>query len=150
MSDIQTWYKQVPMFTRLWLSATVGISLLARFGILPPQYLILQQYPLFKQLQVRSFAPGWVVWNFQIFPPILSHPAMATDDGSLLLPAESGHRVPLYVELLLPIQLFAPSGDRPLQAETGRLLLPVVLQLDSLCPDWAGHWTSGKWSEYCT
>lgn len=36
------------MFTRMWLTATVGISLLARFGILPPSLLILNQYKLLQ------------------------------------------------------------------------------------------------------
>uniref|UniRef100_A0A182VUI8 Derlin n=1 Tax=Anopheles minimus TaxID=112268 RepID=A0A182VUI8_9DIPT len=52
MSDFQTWYKQVPPFTRIWLTATVGISLLAKIGILPVGYLILQQAPLFYKLQL--------------------------------------------------------------------------------------------------
>lgn len=39
----------------MWLTGTVGISLLARFGILPPQYLILQSVPLFQKLQVVGF-----------------------------------------------------------------------------------------------
>uniref|UniRef100_A0A182PG21 sn-1-specific diacylglycerol lipase ABHD11 n=1 Tax=Anopheles epiroticus TaxID=199890 RepID=A0A182PG21_9DIPT len=52
MSDFQTWYKQVPPFTRIWLSATVGISLLAKIGILPIGYLILQFAPFFYKLQL--------------------------------------------------------------------------------------------------
>lgn len=43
----------------MWLTGTVGISLLARFGILPPQYLILQSVPLFQKLQVVS---SWVFY----------------------------------------------------------------------------------------
>lgn len=66
MSDIQTWYKQVPIFTRLWLTGTVGISLLARFGILPAQYLILQQYPLFKQFQL--WRPMTAVFFYPLNP----------------------------------------------------------------------------------
>uniref|UniRef100_A0A182MR07 Derlin n=1 Tax=Anopheles culicifacies TaxID=139723 RepID=A0A182MR07_9DIPT len=52
MSDFQTWYKQVPPFTRIWLTATVGISLLAKIGLLPVGYLILQHAPLFYKLQL--------------------------------------------------------------------------------------------------
>lgn len=36
----------------MWLTATIGISLLGRFGILPGQYLILQSYPLLRQFQL--------------------------------------------------------------------------------------------------
>lgn len=66
MSDFQTWYKQVPIFTRLWLSGTVGISLLARFGILPPQYLILQSVPLFQKLQL--WRPMTAVFFYPLNP----------------------------------------------------------------------------------
>uniref|UniRef100_A0A182VL38 sn-1-specific diacylglycerol lipase ABHD11 n=1 Tax=Anopheles merus TaxID=30066 RepID=A0A182VL38_ANOME len=52
MSDFQTWYKQVPPFTRIWLTATVGISLLAKIGLLPISYLILQSAPFFYKLQL--------------------------------------------------------------------------------------------------
>lgn len=41
MTDISEWYQRLPIFTRYWLSLTVGISLLARFGILPQSYLML-------------------------------------------------------------------------------------------------------------
>uniref|UniRef100_A0A0K8TQN2 Derlin n=1 Tax=Tabanus bromius TaxID=304241 RepID=A0A0K8TQN2_TABBR len=41
MTDIADWYRTVPQFTRYWLSATVGLSLIARFGLLPHYYLIL-------------------------------------------------------------------------------------------------------------
>lgn len=41
MTDISDWYKNIPQFTRYWLSATLGISLLGRFGILQGQWLVL-------------------------------------------------------------------------------------------------------------
>lgn len=41
MTDIADWYKQLPRFTKYWLSLTVGISLLAKIGILPDYYLVL-------------------------------------------------------------------------------------------------------------
>lgn len=52
MSDFQTWYKQVPIFTRMWLTGTLAFSLLARFGIIPAHYLILQQVGVFQKLQL--------------------------------------------------------------------------------------------------
>lgn len=41
MTDISDWYKNIPQFTRYWLSATLGISLLSRFGLLQGQWLVL-------------------------------------------------------------------------------------------------------------
>ncbi|XP_055918854.1 derlin-1 [Eupeodes corollae] len=55
MADIGTWYKNVPRFTKIWLSATVGISVLARFGILPPELLILDWNPIYKKFQIWRF-----------------------------------------------------------------------------------------------
>lgn len=139
-SDIQTWYKQVPIFTRMWLTGTVGISLLARFGILPPQYLILQSVPLFQKLQVVS---SWVLLCVVLLK-LNSSTAMATNDGSILLSAQSGHRISLYAELLLPVQLLEAAGDGPLQAETRGLLLSAILQLDSVSVDRAADGFAGK------
>lgn len=54
MSDFSTWFNSLPRFTKYWLALTVGISLLARFGILPMQYLMLYSQPLFHKFQVSS------------------------------------------------------------------------------------------------
>lgn len=43
MADAGQWYKQLPRFTRYWLTATVVMSLLARFGILPLYHLYLSR-----------------------------------------------------------------------------------------------------------
>lgn len=52
MSDASQWYNQMPRFTRIWLTATVGISLLARFGILPMEYLYLSRQLVIGKLQL--------------------------------------------------------------------------------------------------
>jgi len=56
MADVGDWFKSLPQFTRYWFGGTVGASLLARFGILPPQLLVLT-YELF-------------INRFQIWRPI--------------------------------------------------------------------------------
>ena len=52
MSDISNWYKQVPYFTRIWLTATVAISLLAKLQVLPTAFLYLDAALVFKKFQV--------------------------------------------------------------------------------------------------
>ncbi|XP_044263855.1 derlin-1 [Tribolium madens] len=51
MSDFGDWYRNVPIFTRYWLSSTVGLTLLGRFGILKPHNLVLFLEPL-KRFQI--------------------------------------------------------------------------------------------------
>lgn len=52
MTDISVWYKNLPVFTKYWLSLTVGISLLARFGILQGYWLHLASELVFQKFQV--------------------------------------------------------------------------------------------------
>jgi len=56
MSDISTWYNNMPRFTKYWLTGTVGCSLLARFGILPASWLILESSFVFQKLQIWRLA----------------------------------------------------------------------------------------------
>jgi hypothetical protein len=53
MAEIADWFKGQPFFTRYWFGGTIGVSLLARFGLLPAQLLILNWDLLFKSFQVR-------------------------------------------------------------------------------------------------
>ncbi|XP_018916461.1 derlin-1 [Bemisia tabaci] len=52
MSDISQWFQNLPTFTRHWLGLTVGISLIGRFGLLKPQYLILLHEPLINGFEI--------------------------------------------------------------------------------------------------
>ncbi|XP_055387758.1 derlin-1 isoform X2 [Condylostylus longicornis] len=52
MSDISTWYKNMPRFTKYWLTGTVACSLFARFGLLPASYLILESSLVCQKLQL--------------------------------------------------------------------------------------------------
>lgn len=54
MTDISVWYKSLPNFTKYWLSLTVGISLLARFGILRGEWLYLEPYFVYHDFQVSD------------------------------------------------------------------------------------------------
>uniref|UniRef100_U5EZG9 Derlin n=1 Tax=Corethrella appendiculata TaxID=1370023 RepID=U5EZG9_9DIPT len=52
MTDIADWFKNLPIFTKYWLTCTVVISLLGRFGLLPMYHMLLLWEPLFKQFQI--------------------------------------------------------------------------------------------------
>lgn len=52
MSEISDWYKGIPRFTKVWLSVTVVISLLAKIGVLRPDYLILYWSFIWEEYQV--------------------------------------------------------------------------------------------------
>lgn len=54
MTDISVWYKNIPVFTKYWLSLTAGFSLLARFGVLQGHWLHLSPYFITHKFQVSS------------------------------------------------------------------------------------------------
>lgn len=55
MSDIGTWYRSLPVFTRSWLSLSLVFTLLGRFGFFKPHQVILLYEPFIKNFQVISF-----------------------------------------------------------------------------------------------
>lgn len=61
MSDFSTWYNSIPRFTRYWLTATVGISVGAKLGLLPAAYLYLDSSLLFQKFQVEY---NFLLYNF--------------------------------------------------------------------------------------
>ncbi|KAM7351492.1 derlin 1 [Cochliomyia hominivorax] len=52
MTDAGQWYRQIPRFTRYWLTAAVTMSLLVRFGILPFNQMYLSRELVFSQLHL--------------------------------------------------------------------------------------------------
>jgi len=52
MSDPGVWYKELPRFTRIWLTCTVALSLLARFGLVPMEYLYLSRSLVLSRFQL--------------------------------------------------------------------------------------------------
>lgn len=55
MTDIAVWYKSLPFFTKYWLTLTVGISLIARFGLISNFWLFLDSEFVFRKFQVSDF-----------------------------------------------------------------------------------------------
>ncbi|XP_031636837.1 derlin-1 [Contarinia nasturtii] len=52
MTDPADWFKNMPIFTKYWLTLTVVISVLARFGILPGYLLYLAPELIFQKFQL--------------------------------------------------------------------------------------------------
>ncbi|XP_063369840.1 derlin-1-like [Cydia amplana] len=52
MTEFSEFYYGIPFFTRYWLSATVVISILAKFGFFNPFNLILLWSPFYSQFQI--------------------------------------------------------------------------------------------------
>jgi len=52
MAEVSSWFNNLPTMTRHWFGGTVAFSLLGRFGILKPHWLILHYEHLFNSFQV--------------------------------------------------------------------------------------------------
>ena len=52
--DIQDWFKSLPLFTRYWFGGTILFTLLGRFGLLQPAWLVLYLEPLIYRFQVSN------------------------------------------------------------------------------------------------
>ena len=53
MSDLGTWFSSIPLVTRYWFGGTIALTLLGKFGLVSPQYLVLLWDPLVYRFQVR-------------------------------------------------------------------------------------------------
>ncbi|RZF47631.1 hypothetical protein LSTR_LSTR009515 [Laodelphax striatellus] len=52
MTDIGEWLKSLPIFTRYWLQLTVGLTLIARFGFVNYEHLVLAYEPFINKFQI--------------------------------------------------------------------------------------------------
>ncbi|XP_068200286.1 derlin-1 isoform X1 [Palaemon carinicauda] len=71
MGDLGQWFQSIPPLTRTWFGATIGISLLARFGLLNPHWLILQYEPLMHNFQIWRALTS--VFYYPLVPPYGFH-----------------------------------------------------------------------------
>ncbi len=51
-NDLQDWFKSLPVFTRYWFGGTILFTLLGRFGLLNPHWLILAWEPVFRSFNL--------------------------------------------------------------------------------------------------
>lgn len=109
MTDISVWYKSLPFFTKYWLTLTVGISLIARFGLISNFWLFLDSEFVFRKFQVSDFAnprpPRLIEQKIRVL-----FTDMETGDVCVFLSHKPSHGIPFYVELLLSVQLFVEAG----------------------------------------
>ena len=59
--DIQDWFKSLPLFTRYWFGLTILFTLLGRFGLLQPVWLVLYLEPLIHRFQVSTMVENYKV-----------------------------------------------------------------------------------------
>lgn len=60
MGDLAQWFNSLPPMTRTWFGGTIAFSLLGRFGLLNPHWLILHYEPLVHSFQVSGLVRGLV------------------------------------------------------------------------------------------
>ncbi|VVC42157.1 Peptidase S54, rhomboid domain [Cinara cedri] len=58
MADFTDWFKNIPYFTKRWLSLTVMFTLAARFGILNPIKFVLIYEPFVKKFEIWRAVTG--------------------------------------------------------------------------------------------
>ncbi len=51
-NDLQDWFKSLPVFTRYWFGGTILFTLLGRFGLLSPYWLILAWEPFIRNFNL--------------------------------------------------------------------------------------------------
>lgn len=66
MGDINQFFKSMPPITRYWFGSCIAFSLLGRFGILKPHWLILSYEAIFSQFQI--WRPLTAVLYYPISP----------------------------------------------------------------------------------
>lgn len=66
MSELTDWFKSLPIFTRHWFALTILLSLLGRFSILSPKYLILDYFSIFHSFQI--WRPVTALFYYPITP----------------------------------------------------------------------------------
>lgn len=106
MDDVGGWFKSLPIFTRYWFGGTVALSLIARFGLISPYYLILHYEETFSNYQVtddgrkaKLFVSlisvfNWCFINFDFLDMAFSH-------VPILLPDKPANGVPLPNQFVL-------------------------------------------------
>ncbi|GBP62674.1 Derlin-1 [Eumeta japonica] len=52
MSEFKDWFDSIPFFTRYWLTFTIVVSLVGRFGIINYYNLVLDYYPFVHRFQI--------------------------------------------------------------------------------------------------
>ena len=137
MSEISDWFKSLPIFTRHWFGLTVALSLVGRFGILSPRYLVLDYQSIFQSYHVCivplknfSYMLNKIFRISNLFDDYFLD--MAPADRFVLLSHHSENWIPFSDQPVFPFQLLRPSRKRTVRRKACRLPLHANLQLDLL------------------
>lgn len=102
MTDVSVWYKSLPFFTKYWLTLTVGISLVARFGLLSNFWLFLDSEFVFYKFQVSNFPSfslaitNGFVNKMSLFAYFICFSDMETSDVCIFLSNQPGYWISFY------------------------------------------------------
>ena len=136
--DIQDWFKSLPLFTRYWFGGTILFTLLGRFGLLQPAWLVLYLEPLIHRFQVifrvDKKSKTWLCrhWYF-LFMAVISYYYFSDLEaiyGVILLPAKSTNWISLPNKPVLSLQLFSPTWNRNFWWTASRLLFHACICMD--------------------
>ena len=137
--DIQDWFKSLPLFTRYWFGGTILFTLLGRFGLLQPAWLVLYLEPLIhrfqvifrvhKKLKTRDAKKHW----YFLVMAVISYYYFSDLEaiyGVILLPAKSTNWISLPNKPVLSLQLFSPTWNRNFRWTASRLLFHACICMD--------------------
>ncbi|UYV67712.1 DERL1 [Cordylochernes scorpioides] len=80
MADIGEWYQRMPQFTKWWLSLSLALPLLGRFGLLSFRYLILSPEDVIYNLQLSRLEES----QHPVLPQLSRLEEPATNPGVVL------------------------------------------------------------------
>ena len=141
-SDIQDWFKSLPIFTRYWFGGTIIFTLLGRFSLLNPRWLILgwdlfiTRFEAFILTLIMMLIIFWLDFTFGdqllLYFTILSHLRQDSTSWSTFIfyTIIGNFNLWLFKVSVLLWNVQFETRNRNFWWKTSRLFLHVVIQLD--------------------
>lgn len=150
MSNIESWFKSLPTFTRIYLCASVITSTLASLGILSPYYLYYDSSLVFRELQIWRLLTTFTFFGTFSFPFLIAmvilvrfsraletHPSFMNDFAGFIWAVVFMAVVMLLLSCLVTMP-FMGSG-----LVFGLLYVWSKKDSDSVVPFWGGFMVKG-------
>ena len=99
-TDIQDWFRSLPFFTKYWFGGSVLFTLLGRFSLVNPYWLILSWETFITKYELTIITSCFLSTVF------LQIPHLATDHSAFLLQT----KFPLVDQPIFPLQLQVGTG----------------------------------------